>query len=719
MPLVVIDLGSAFARVCLGGDAAPRAAARSPPALRRALREAGLVGSGGGGGGGGNGDVAVGDGDDKGEGEGGVALLAEQLAACLGPLVVRGLLLRGAGEARVVLVEPALWPERARAAARAALLAHVGAAQLRLVPHALACAAACARATALVVDCGADECRVTPVVLGAELPQRLGGSGAAAPPPGGAAVAACAAALLLAALARAVAAAPPPAAQLQPPAQAPAAAAGPLSVRASAAAGGGRAFGLDLLAVGAEAAGSERLAVVELPALGAGAGADAGAGEAEGDAPLRPAAGAAGGSVLEALLAQWAETCAFERGAVSGAAAGRAGPRPHAEGAGVMLDLPVPPALVRALALRQPCAVALPAAAWRRCFDMPFDVSAAGEVAAAARALEPAETAADANAEANANADANAAQAQAPNWALAALSPLRARARAALAALARRDFAPLHLAVADALRHAPADARRQLAASLVLAGGLAAAPGFGARLLGELAAAVDARFDLRASLARHARLGPDAAFEQARREAAARVEEEAAAAGRGRGRGDGRGDADGGSRGHGGGGDCAGLRALRPLLPFLCLANTVAPPSVALAGGSVIGSALAATPRLVAAVRVPGAAAVTPAAGAELTRSDALAESSQHRAPRGGNAAAAAAAAVVTKAAAPSAPAPAVAPMVAARASAPPPAAAVAPKPAPAAAAAAPAPAAPPPPSNAARLESLSARLRSVSTTKK
>ena len=405
MPVVVLDVGSAFARACHCGEAAPRAAARSPPALRRALRAAG--------GGCDNAGGVIGDG-----------ILAEQLAACLSPLLVRGLLLRGAGEARVVLVEPALWPERVRAAACAALLEQLGVAQLRLVPHALACAAACARATALVVDCGADECRVVPVVLGAALPESRGDT---TPPPAAAAVSACATALLVAALVRAVALAAPqsPAAKLAPAHAAP----GLLSVRPGAAAGGGSAFGLDLVAVGAEAACSERID---------DGGGDGGGGEDSGYSvfggePLRPVAAASADS-LEAVIAQWVESSIFLRGAVSPFG----GPPAQQQ---LQLQLSVPNALARSLGLRLPGLVAVPAAAWWRCFDVPFDAAAASTVANLARELlQPVE----------------AAVPLPPHFAL-----LQARAFGALDAVAASDFTPLHLAVADALRLAPIDARRQ------------------------------------------------------------------------------------------------------------------------------------------------------------------------------------------------------------------------------------------------------------------
>ena len=277
------------------------------------------------------------------------------------------------------------------------------------------------------------------------------------------------------------------------------------------------------------------------------------------------------------------------------------------------------------------------------------------------------------------------------------------------------DCTPLQLAVADALRGAPVDARRQLAGSIVLAGGLASLPGFGARLLSSVAAAVDTSFDVFASLEGALLCGPDAAFSAGARGVALL-----------------------------GGAPPQGLQALRPLLPFLCVANVVAPQNVALAGGSALGTALSAMPRLISGAKTAAAAAsaapLRSAAGtlatgaASLVRSDALAESSVQRGrvpPQTCDCSDDALVAPFTSSQTPQAaatrPAATAAAAVAAVAAAAAAAAATLPAapPAPAEATAA-APPAPKPPSaaagkagNAARLESLSARLRGATGGKK
>lgn len=494
------------------------------------------------------------------------ARLVDELAQVFGTLYSQTLLLKTSAH-RVVIVEAFFVPQAIRSVLSKVFLEVLGAPFIKFVQSPMACAISSGRQTALVVDIGATDSRIIPVVLGQVMVEAAQAT-AIAP----SALHAVAADLLLTTLF--TSGKPSGSAPISPPQRPTRAVVQP-----------GLAYehlGLDFCPYGD---GSPALDGLRDHDIGLASR------NSPNDGGLRCKS-----SGLEGMVARWIEKTIRRHGSCSH--------RSSQLATKITLDIPVQLARCLAIAPTKPgnpsaatgTAASLPtysvdvdADAWQRVCDMPFDCCAAHAVTAATRQI-----CSDADV-------AAASQSESHPHHQRLLIPLLTRARKASALISRSEYTPTHIAVGDAIRLSPLDARKAVAASIVCNGGFSSMPGFALRLLKELAANVYPSFDITASLKAQA--------------AGTSLKPTPAPVGR----------VSGGS---------AALTCLRPLLPYLSIANLFDPSITAYCGASTLAHALATTPRLVHAKTVGGSGsgnAATGSVASTLVKSDALTESSISR----------------------------------------------------------------------------------------
>jgi len=483
--------------------------------------------------------------------------LTSCLANSLSDLLTKGLFTKTFSDVSILLIEPSICPDYVRDAAFHALLIVLGVARVRSITKSMSCFLSTARSTALVIDFSAFECTVTPIVSGREILQPSLLCPLQGQVLGLNSIYACAALIILSALSKKIK---------------------ELSSSANLSGGPNNTFVTDDHALGAipefKTEFSCGLTIVQPSPV------DTSGGYKTTNEwwPLETInrssvfAKSSKQAACEYAFSVWIDSvikkhgCLFENEIDN------------------LVSISIPSNLFQHAGCALPETITISASLWSKAFQIPLDPSAIYKtldfVLPSLRNLSLTDES------------------------LSIVNSLLLRTAQSCEQIAARSSSSLQSITLDALLAAPIDTRRFLSASIVLSGWIFSIPGFSQRFFRTLSYIVDPAFDICASLAHHADVGPVKGFADGLAESRTREIKKRGAVSES---------------------SCSVYTCLRPLLPLLCLSNVTHPSITAFTGAAAFLRVLSSTQRLVPDTTDSlSSTSTSSTAGSKLSASDKL-----------------------------------------------------------------------------------------------
>ena len=482
--------------------------------------------------------------------------LTSCLANSLSDLLTKGLFTKTFTDVSILLIEPSICPDYVRDAAFQALLIILGVARVRSITKSMSCLLSTARSTALIIDFSAFECAVTPIVSGREILQPSLFCPLQGQVLGLNSIYACAALIILTALSKKIK---------------------EISSSENLSGGTNNTLGADDHALGAipefKTEFSCGLTIVQPSPVDTSGGYKTTNEWWPLETINRSSVFAKSNkqAACEYAFSLWIDSvikkhgCLFENEIDN------------------LVSISIPSNLFLHSGCALPETITISASLWSKAFQIPFDLSAIYDTL---DCVHP-----------------SLCNLSLKEESLSIVNSLLLRTAQSCEQIAARSSSSLQSITLDALLAAPIDTRRPLSASIVLSGWIFSIPGFSQKFFQSLSYLVDPAFDICASLAHHADVGPVKGFADGLAESRTREIKK---------------------RGSVAESSCSVYTCLRPLLPLLCPSNVTHPSITAFTGAAAFLRVLSSTRRLVPDTTDSITSTTTSTTGSKLSASDKL-----------------------------------------------------------------------------------------------